>query len=84
MLKRVNNNAYKLELPEEYKVHATFNVTNLIPFACGINDEVDPSNLSTNPSQASWDLYFGPNRIGFSLGNVLGLGGLLGLGSDLG
>ena len=38
-LKRVNDNAYRLELPEEYNVHDTFNVVDLIPFAGGTDDE---------------------------------------------
>ncbi|GKV49728.1 hypothetical protein SLEP1_g56464 [Rubroshorea leprosula] len=44
VLKRVNDNAYKLDLPSEYNVSATFNVTNLSPF-----DAVD--DLRTNPFQ---------------------------------
>jgi len=40
----VTNNTYKLELPKEYEVHATFNVTDLIPFGGGIDDEANPPN----------------------------------------
>lgn len=32
VLERINNNAYKLELPGEYGVSATFNVSNLSPY----------------------------------------------------
>ena len=32
ILKRVNNNAYKLDLPLEYGVHDTFNAIDLSPF----------------------------------------------------
>ena len=32
VLERINDNAYKLELPGEYGVHATFNVSDLSPF----------------------------------------------------
>ena len=55
MLKRVNDNAYKLELPEKYDVHATFNVADLIPFASGTDDEEKISYLRTNPSQEGGD-----------------------------
>jgi len=40
VLKRVNDNAYRLELREEYDVHGTFNVANLIPFAGGTDDHM--------------------------------------------
>ena len=46
MLHRVNNNAYKLELPGECNVSTTFNVADLNPF----RDEED-LDLRTNPSQ---------------------------------
>jgi len=39
VLKRVNDNAYRLELLEGYDVHVTFNVADLIPFVGGIDDE---------------------------------------------
>ena len=38
VLKRINNNAYQIDLPEEYGVHTTFNVMDLTPFA-GSEDE---------------------------------------------
>ena len=44
VLKRINNNAYKLDLPGEYTVSATFNVTDLSPFDAG-------DDLRTNPFQ---------------------------------
>ncbi|XP_057812070.1 uncharacterized protein LOC131026252 [Salvia miltiorrhiza] len=46
VLERINDNAYKLDLPGEYNVSATFNVTDLSPFDVG--DVVD---LRTNPFQ---------------------------------
>jgi len=55
VLKRVNDNAYRLELPEGYDVHATFNVADFIPFACGTDDEVETTNMRTNPSQEGGD-----------------------------
>ena len=44
VLERINNNAYKLDLPGEYTVSSTFNVTNLSPFDVG-------DDLRTNPFQ---------------------------------
>ena len=44
VLERINNNAYKLDLPGEYTVSTTFNVTDLSPF-----DASD--DLRTNPFQ---------------------------------
>ena len=44
VLKRINDNAFKLYLPGEYNVSATFNVTNLSHF------DVD-DDLRTNPFQ---------------------------------
>ncbi|XP_071928059.1 uncharacterized protein [Coffea arabica] len=46
VLERINDNAYKLELPGEYGVHATFNVSDLSPFHA--DDEFD---LRTNRLQ---------------------------------
>ena len=36
-------------------MHTTFNVTDLIPFAGSLDDEVDDSNLRTNPLQEGGD-----------------------------
>ena len=44
VLERINDNAYKLDLSDEYNVSATFNVTDLSPFNVG-------DNLRTNPFQ---------------------------------
>jgi hypothetical protein len=44
VLERINNNAYKLDLPSEYGVSATFNVSDLSPFDAG-------NDLRTNPSK---------------------------------
>ncbi|XP_071918726.1 uncharacterized protein [Coffea arabica] len=46
VLERINDNAYKLEIPSEYGVHATFNVSDLSPFHA--DDEFD---LGTNRLQ---------------------------------
>ena len=42
VLERINDNAYKLDLPGEYNISATFNVSNLSPFDVG-------DDLRTNP-----------------------------------
>ena len=44
MLEQINDNAYRLDLPGEYNVSATFNMTDLSPFDVG-------DDLRTNPSQ---------------------------------
>jgi hypothetical protein len=44
VVERINDNAYKLDLPGEYGVHASFNVTDFSPFDVG-------DDLRTNPSQ---------------------------------
>ena len=43
-MERINDNAYKLDLPGEYGVSASFNVADLSPFDIG-------DDLRTNPSQ---------------------------------
>ena len=44
VLERINDNAYKLNLPGKYNVSATFNVTDLSPFDIG-------DDLRANPFQ---------------------------------
>ena len=46
ILAKVNDNAYQLDLPGEYGVSSTFNVTYLLPFDVG-----DDFDLRTNHSQ---------------------------------
>jgi len=38
ILRKINDNAYQLDLPPEYGVHATFNFTDLVPLL-GISDD---------------------------------------------
>jgi len=56
VLGRINNNAYRLDLPEEYRVSNTFNITDLVPFS-GVADSDDDgsTNLRTNPLQEGGD-----------------------------
>ena len=42
----INDNAYKMDLPSEYSVSTTFNVSDLSPFDVG-----DTLDLRANPSQ---------------------------------
>ena len=44
VLERINDNAYKIDLPGEYNVSATFNVSDLSPF-----DFDEDADLRTNP-----------------------------------
>jgi len=56
VLERINNNAYRLDLPEEYGVSTTFNISDFIPFADGADTkEVEPTNLRLNPLQGGGD-----------------------------
>ena len=55
MLKKVNNNAFRLDLLEDYKVNTAFNVTDLIHFVGGTNEESDLSYLRSNIFQEGWD-----------------------------
>ena len=42
VLERINDNAYKLDLPSEYNISATFNVSNLSPFDVGDDSRMNP------------------------------------------
>ena len=55
VLEKVNDNAYKLDLPEGYNVSPTFNVHDLSPYledGIGVEDGVD---LRKNPFQQGRD-----------------------------
>uniref|UniRef100_A0A151UEG5 Transposon Ty3-I Gag-Pol polyprotein n=1 Tax=Cajanus cajan TaxID=3821 RepID=A0A151UEG5_CAJCA len=54
VLQRINDNAYRLDLPRDYGVTNTFNVSDFIPFA-GYDEEDEPTDLRTNPSQEGGD-----------------------------
>jgi hypothetical protein len=42
VLTRINNNAYKLDLPGEYNISAAFNVSDLFPFDIGDDSRTNP------------------------------------------
>ncbi|KAL4282950.1 hypothetical protein GQ457_16G018720 [Hibiscus cannabinus] len=48
IVEKVNDNAYKLDLPGEYTVSATFNISDLTPF-------YDSTDLRSNPFQERGD-----------------------------
>jgi len=50
ILKKINDNAYQLDLLFEYGVHSTFNISDLIPFLGSMDDEYQ--DLRANPLQA--------------------------------
>ena len=55
-MERINNNAYRLDLPREYGVSTTFNISDLIPFAGGADiEEEEPTDLRSNPLQGGGD-----------------------------
>uniref|UniRef100_A0A2N9FAV0 Tf2-1-like SH3-like domain-containing protein n=1 Tax=Fagus sylvatica TaxID=28930 RepID=A0A2N9FAV0_FAGSY len=63
VVERINNNAYKLDLPGEYGVSASFNVADLSPFDVG-------DDLRTNPSQEGEnDANQGAGHVDHTLGN---------------
>ncbi|KAK8600731.1 hypothetical protein V6N12_050582 [Hibiscus sabdariffa] len=48
IVEKVNDNAYKVDLPGEYNVSATFNISDLTPF-------IDSADLRSNPFQEGGD-----------------------------
>ena len=42
VLARINDNAYKLDLPGKYNISATFKVSNLSPFDVGDDSRMNP------------------------------------------
>nr|KYP48027.1 Transposon Ty3-G Gag-Pol polyprotein [Cajanus cajan] len=55
VLQRINDNAYRLDLPSDYGVSPTFNVSDLLPFVGASDDEDDSLDLRTNPFQEGGD-----------------------------
>ena len=62
-MERINNNAYRLDLPEEYGFSSTFNITDLVPFVVvPDSDDEGSTNLRTNPIQEGQDDAILPRR----------------------
>ena len=53
ILKKIIDNAYQIDIPFEYGVHSTFNISDLIPFVGSMDDE--HQDLRTNPFQGGGD-----------------------------
>jgi len=54
VLKRINNNSYIIDLPGEYGVSSTFNVSDLSPFVIS-DDEEEPQDSMKNPFEGRGD-----------------------------
>ena len=62
-MERINNNAYRLDLLEEYGVRNTFNIIDLVPFVGVANsDDEWSADLRTNPLQKGGDDAILPRR----------------------
>jgi len=48
ILKKINDNAYKIDLPDQYNVSATFNVSNLSPYDAYDDSRSNPFEESGN------------------------------------
>nr|KYP33691.1 Retrotransposable element Tf2 [Cajanus cajan] len=60
ILKKINNNSYVLDLPSEYGVSSSFNVSDLSHFIGLTTHEEDALDLRTNPLQEGGDDGGGP------------------------
>jgi hypothetical protein len=61
ILERINDNAYKVELPSEFGVSPTFDISDLRPYL-GEEDEV-PSRTTSNQEGGGW---WGHHYIGYN------------------
>jgi len=51
IIEKVNDNAYKVDIPSDYNISTTFNVNDLTPYL----DDIDDTDLRTNHSQPGVD-----------------------------
>ena len=63
-LERINDNAYKLDLPSKYNISATFNISDLSPFDVGDDSRMNPF-CKVEFNQPSCWLYSVPNLLVF-------------------
>ena len=56
VLQRINDNAYKIDLPGHYKVSATFNVADLSPYEPDEDDDSRPSPFLEGEDDTGLDL----------------------------
>ena len=62
-MQRINNNAYRLDLPEEYGVSTTFNIYDLIPFTGGVDiEEEELTDFKSNHRQGEGDAAILPRK----------------------
>jgi hypothetical protein len=70
IVERINDNAYKLDLPGEYGVSASFNVADLSPFDVGDDLRTNPSQEGENDAnQGANDANQGAGQVDHTLGN---------------
>lgn len=68
VFEKINNNAYKVELPGDYDISATFNVVDLSPFYD--DDDEELASLRSNSSKEGED-DGGPSNIDPKLKNLI-------------
>ena len=77
IIKKINDNAYQLDLHAEYSVHPAFNITDLVPFIDTTDDEDDHHDLRANPLQGGGDDVTPPSPIAPSIPSPSPLKGLI-------
>jgi len=63
IIKKINNNAYQLDVSAKYGVHPTFNIIDLVPFTGTVAHEDDNQDLRANPLQGGGDDVTPPSPI---------------------
>jgi hypothetical protein len=63
VLQRIGENAYKIELPGDYEVSATFNVSDLSPYYEDQEDQVDLGASLRQPGETDTGVFNKPNLV---------------------
>ena len=63
VLARINDNVYKLNLPSEYNINATFNISDLSPFDVGDDLKMNPFEKRGNNNSNLNRHALKPNKI---------------------